>query len=165
MVVTPILYTLPNLYILKNNAQLDKNYFYFVFLLGIFGYYIFRSSINQKVLARKYNGSCIIWGSAANFIRTNYIGSDHELHGAVLLCSGYWGCVRHANYVGEFLLAMAISMTCAEGSLLPYSLVLFKLMMILNKMRNSERRSKLKYGKYWDLYCKWVPYKLIPVVY
>ncbi|XP_064860910.1 delta(14)-sterol reductase TM7SF2-like isoform X2 [Oncorhynchus nerka] len=71
------------------------------------GYYIFRKSNSQKNLFRPYASQCGIPG--------DYCHSN----GKRLLVSGWWGLVRHPNYLGDLLMALAWSLPCGFNHFLP----------------------------------------------
>ena len=48
---------------------------------------------------------------------------------------------------------------------LAYFYFVFLCMLLFDRARRDCNRNKSKYGKYWDEYCKLVPYKIIPYVY
>ena len=83
-----------------------------------------------------------------------------------LLCSGFWRISRHVNYLGEFL--MAIGLTLSVG----YPLVLvvwlypiYYVLLLVARERDDDRRCALKYGALWDQYRSQVPSRIIPGVY
>lgn len=82
---------------------------------------------------------------------------------SALLMSGFWGLARHMNYTFEFFATVAI---CAclgfdRGlwNFLHFSYVPF---LMFQRLIEIEEECKNKYGKYWEKYCKQVPYKVIP---
>ena len=50
-----------------------------------------------------------------------------------LLLSGFWGVVRHANYVFELLLALAWSLPGASHGAAPFAYVVFLLVLLVHR--------------------------------
>ncbi|KAI8850125.1 ergosterol biosynthesis ERG4/ERG24 family-domain-containing protein [Chytridium lagenaria] len=140
-------------------------YFGLVISVGLFGYYIFRAVNNQKDLVRRTDGKCTIWGRAATVIRTEFETSDGKIHRSLLLTSGFWGVSRHFNYVGDLLISLAMCMTCGVEFVLPYFYIVYMTILLLHRIARDDDRCRGKYGKYWDMYCKAVPYKLLPYIF
>ncbi|XP_036411780.1 delta(14)-sterol reductase TM7SF2 [Colossoma macropomum] len=85
--------------------------------------------------------------------------------GQNLLVSGWFGWVRHPNYLGDILLMLAWCLPCGFSSLLPY-LPALQCFSLLRKRSNEIEESCLeKHGEAWREYCRRVPYKLIPYIY
>lgn len=161
----PFMYTLQSHYLVRNPVELSWAYFGVVVAVGQMGYYVFRSTNNQKDLARKTDGKCLIWGVPAKFIRTEFLTSDGKKHRSLLLASGFWGVSRHFNYVGDLLISLAMCMTCGFDHVLPYFYIIYMTILLVSRIHRDHGRCAGKYGKYWDEYCKLVPYKLIPYIY
>ena len=83
-----------------------------------------------------------------------------------LLCNGFWGIARHANYFGE--LVMAVAMAMALGYLLsPWAWVycVFILALFVDRQKDDDVQCGLKYGDAWAEYKKQTPYRIVPGVY
>ncbi len=83
-----------------------------------------------------------------------------------LLCSGFWRLARHINYLGEFL--MALGLTLALGwplDVWPWLYPLYYVALLLPRERDDDRRCARKYGALWTEYCRRVPYRILPGVY
>ena len=83
-----------------------------------------------------------------------------------LLCSGFWRFARHINYLGEFL--MALGLTLALGWPLdpwPWLYPLYYVALLVPRERDDDRRCAQKYGALWTEYCRRVPYRIVPGVY
>ncbi|KAJ3054573.1 hypothetical protein HK097_001406 [Rhizophlyctis rosea] len=161
----PFMYTLQSHFLVRHPIDLSWPYFFFVFGLGMWGYYIFRAVNNQKDLVRRTDGDCKIWGKKAEVIRTSFVTSDGKEHKSLLLVSGFWGLSRHFNYVGDLAISTAMCLTCGFGYLLPYFYITFMTILLVGRVQRDQDRCFGKYGKYWEEYCRRVPYKLIPYVY
>jgi 7-dehydrocholesterol reductase len=170
----PFMYTLQSHYLVRNPIDLTLPYLLLVCIIGHAGYYVFRATNYQKDIVRRTKGDCKIWGSPAKFIKTGliyllivseYETSDGEKHSSILLLSGFWGVSRHFNYVGDLLISLAMCMTCGGDHLLPYFYIIYMIILLLTRINRDHDRCMGKYGKYWEQYCKEVPYALIPYVY
>lgn len=168
------MYTLQSHYLVRNPIDLTLPYLLLVCIIGHAGYYVFRATNYQKDIVRRTKGDCKIWGSPAKFIKTGliyllivseYETSDGEKHSSILLLSGFWGVSRHFNYVGDLLISLAMCMTCGGDHLLPYFYIIYMIILLLTRINRDHDRCMGKYGKYWEQYCKEVPYALIPYVY
>lgn len=83
--------------------------------------------------------------------------------GKKLLVSGYWGLVRHPNYIGDILMHLAIGAICFTS---PCALgALPSTILLIHRASRIDARCKRQYGSYWDKYCQKVKYQLIPKIY
>ena len=83
-----------------------------------------------------------------------------------LLTNGFWGIARHVNYLGEFL--MAIGLTLALGypdHLAPWLYPLYYVALLVPRQIDDDRRCALKYKALWKAYVERVPYRIVPGVY
>ncbi|KAJ3119056.1 hypothetical protein HDU96_003231 [Phlyctochytrium bullatum] len=165
MVWLPWMYTLQSHFLVRHPIDLSWPYFALTLGVGLAGYYIFRAVNNQKDLVRSTDGKCNIWGRPAKVIRTEFQTSDGKTRRSLLLISGFWGVSRHFNYVGDLLISLAMCMTCGVGYLLPYFYIVYMTILLVHRIIRDDARCRGKYGKYWDEYCKTVPYKLIPYIF
>uniref|UniRef100_A0A8I5ZP05 Delta(14)-sterol reductase TM7SF2 n=1 Tax=Rattus norvegicus TaxID=10116 RepID=A0A8I5ZP05_RAT len=85
--------------------------------------------------------------------------------GRQLLVSGWWGMVRHPNYLGDLIMALAWSLPCGLSHLLPYFYLLYFTALLVHREARDEQQCLRKYGRAWQEYCKRVPYRIIPYVY
>ena len=88
-------------------------------------------------------------------------GGEHKL-----LVNGFWGVARHVNYLGEFL--MAIGLTLALGHpdhIVPWLYPLYYVALLVPRQIDDDRRCAQKYGALWSEYVKRVPYRIVPGVY
>lgn len=152
-----------------------------VAILGT-GYYIFRSSNNEKNRFR----------TNPNDPRVKDLQYMETASGSKLLTSGWWGTARHINYLGDWLQSWAYSLptglsgyliqqsgSAAEvgsesviqgeargyGIIITYFYVVYFAILLLHREHRDEEKCRRKYGKDWDAYCKKVPYKFIPGIY
>uniref|UniRef100_H2M4P1 Delta(14)-sterol reductase TM7SF2 n=1 Tax=Oryzias latipes TaxID=8090 RepID=H2M4P1_ORYLA len=127
----------------------------FILLLNGMGYYIFRKSNSQKNQFRRDPTHPSVTGLETIATAT----------GKRLLVSGWWGFVRHPNYLGDLLMALAWSLPCGFSHLLPYFYVIYFTVLLVHREARDERQCKAKYGLAWDAYCRRVPYRIFPFIY
>jgi lamin-B receptor len=117
------------------------------------GYTIYRASNNQKDAFRKNP-----YDPALSHLET-----IPTTKGKKLLCSGFWGLVRHPNYLGDILLTASLG---AFGWNVPPVLPFVgSILLLIHRTVRDNERCKQKYGAAWDRYCSKVKYVLIPKVY
>uniref|UniRef100_A0A8C2WK91 Delta(14)-sterol reductase TM7SF2 n=1 Tax=Cyclopterus lumpus TaxID=8103 RepID=A0A8C2WK91_CYCLU len=102
---------------------------------------------------------------AATIIALNGLETIATATGKRLLVSGWWGIVRHPNYLGDLLMALAWSLPCGFSHLLPYFYVVYFTVLLIHREARDERQCRAKYGLAWDSYCRRVPYRIFPYVY
>lgn len=71
----PFMYTLQANYLVQHPIQLSLNEFSIIFLLGLCGYWIFRSVNNQKDAFRRSQGKEPIWGKPPKYITAEVTSS------------------------------------------------------------------------------------------
>lgn len=131
------------------NTEYAKWFFFNFFFSGI-GYYIFRSANSQKNSFRRNPADpklackwiCLISSTCFTVslfgilmctfhwcIDYNTLFTDLKFiptaTGKGLLVTGWWGFVRHPNYLGDIIMALAWSLPC--GKFLKWKWTLFKL--------------------------------------
>ena len=120
------------------------------------GYYVFRSSNLQKYRFRT-DPKALIWGKPPTYIKT--------ARGTLLLTSGWWGKARHANYLGDLTMALAMCLPCGFGFVIPFFYFIYFAPLLLDRERRDHNACQAKYGADWDEYCRRVPYRIVPGVY
>lgn len=153
------------LYLVYHPVQLSNLHALAVLLLGLVGYYIFRSTNHQKDLFRRSNGACTIWGRKPTFIECSYRSGDGGVHRSKLLTSGFWGVARHFNYTGDLMGSLAYCAACGFGHLLPYFYIIYMTILLVHRCVRDEHRCSSKYGKDWKRYTDAVPHRLIPGIF
>lgn len=83
--------------------------------------------------------------------------------GRQLLAGGFWGLVRHPNYLGDIIALSAFLPFVARTSLA--IVIVLSILYIVVRTRRDNARCKRKYGTAWDRYCQKVRYALIPKVF
>lgn len=125
-------------------------------LLNVCGYFVFRTANLQKHKFRTEPTSQI-WGKPATFLQTK--------RGTKLLTSGWWGLARHANYLGDLMMALAWCLPCGFSHITPYFYFIYFAPLLIDRERRDHQACEEKYGEDWVEYCKRVPHRIIPYVY
>jgi 7-dehydrocholesterol reductase len=165
VVWVPFGYTLQALYLVDHGKELSAWALAAIVAVGGAGYTIFLTANRQRDRFRRARGPCIIWGREATFVPATFSTADGAVHETRLLTSGWWGMARHANYVGDLLMAVAFSLTCGVTHLLPYGYAIFLAILLVHRTYRDDRHCRVKYGRAWDAYCARVPYRLVPGVW
>lgn len=168
MVWLPFMYTLQAVYLVYNPVNLPLWAAAGVFMLGMAGYFIFRSANSQKDYFRsqiKKTGKCVIWGKPAVYIPAEYSTSDGEVKKSCLLASGWWGISRHFNYVGDLMNSLSYCLACGVNHMLPQFYFVYMTILLVHRAFRDDVKCNQKYGQFWKRYCKKVPYKIIPYVF
>uniref|UniRef100_A0A673I5I1 Delta(14)-sterol reductase TM7SF2 n=1 Tax=Sinocyclocheilus rhinocerous TaxID=307959 RepID=A0A673I5I1_9TELE len=126
-----------------------------IILLNGIGYYIFRKSNSQKNQFRR----------DPTHKSVAHLETIATATGKCLLVSGWWGFVRHPNYLGDLLMALAWSLPCGMSHILPYFYVIYFTILLIHREARDEKHCRAKYGLAWDTYCRRVPYRILPYIY
>jgi len=155
----PFLPTLITQYLIVRSPVLPWFHLVGIALVNALGYVIFRASETQRCEFAKDPESPAL----------THLETLPTAGGKKLLISGWWGLVRHPNYLGEILIQWswvlpAVS-TAGRVDLLIYYLPIFTTLMLLVRCSQQNERNKKKYGAAWDTYCAKVTANLIPKIY
>ena len=123
MAAVPSIYAIQCQYLARYPVDLSSFQVTAILSLGLGGYAIFRSPNHQKDIARSDDGRCTVWGRQPEYMRCSYKTEDGRKHESILLCSGWWGFSRHANYVGDLMQAYALGLACNSWQILPCKFV------------------------------------------
>ncbi|GFQ90176.1 delta(14)-sterol reductase LBR [Trichonephila clavata] len=124
-------------------------------LLFFIGYYIYLTSTNLKHNFRKNPFS-------PTLANVTSIPTSKKKR---LISSGLWGKVRHPNYVGLLIMAIAWTLPCGFSHALPYGpLILLTIALIIRSFR-IEAECKEKYGPAWANYTEKVRSRFIPYIF
>ena len=119
----------------------------------------------QRQKVRLTNGDCKVFFKKPEVIKAHYYTENKEKKESLLLVSGYWKIARHFHYVPEILGAFFWSLPALFTGFLPYFYVVFLTLLLLDRAVRDDKRCEKKYGKFWQQYCKKVPYKVIPKIF
>jgi 7-dehydrocholesterol reductase len=165
MVWVPSIYTLTAHYLVQHPNHLGITFSVILIVVALLGF-ISKTNMNrQRINVRTNDGDYKIWGHKAKIIRARYIDNKGEDRESILLVDGWWGISRHFHYVGEILGALCWSLPALFINFMPYFYVVFLTILLFHRAKRDDVKCRTKYGKYWDEYCKQVPYKVIPGVF
>lgn len=148
------------------------------------GYVIFRGANNQKNRFR----------TDPNDPRVKHLKYIETKTGSKLLISGWWGCARHINYLGDWIMswsyclptgvagyAIIESINPASGEMqkqavqtpesrgwgmiFTYFYMIYFGVLLLHRERRDEEKCKRKYGADWNRYTSLVRSRVIPGIY
>ncbi|KAK2496601.1 hypothetical protein MC885_004289 [Smutsia gigantea] len=151
----PFTYSLQAQFLLYHPQPLGLPMASVICFINAVGYYIFRGANSQKNTFRKNPFDP----------RVADLETIPTATGRQLLVSGWWGMVRHPNYLGDLIMAVAWSLPCGVSHLLPYFYVLYFTVLLVHREARDERLCLQKYGLAWREYCRRVPYRIVPYVY
>lgn len=152
----PFNFTLQQQFLLEQPRGLPTWAVAGILVLNFAGYVIFRDSNLQKQRFRR-DPTKPVWGKPPKTLKTK--------RGTELLLSGWWGLSRHANYMGDLMMALAWCLTCGFTHVIPYFYFIYFAPLLINRERRDHQLCKEKYGADWDEYCRRVPYRIVPYVY
>ncbi|KAG5843447.1 hypothetical protein ANANG_G00151040 [Anguilla anguilla] len=155
MAWVPFTYSLQAIFLVIHPQSLSAIGGIAIIALNGMGYYIFRRSNSQKNQFRRDPTHPSVAGLETIATAT----------GKRLLVSGWWGLVRHPNYLGDLLMATAWSLPCGVSHLLPYFYIIYFTVLLIHREARDEKQCRRKYGLAWDTYCRRVPYRIIPYIY
>jgi len=156
LVWVPFTYCLQPLYLVGQPGPLPAWGFGAVLVVGLTGYWIFRTANLQKHRFRS-DPTRKIWGAKPEVIET--------ASGGRLLVSGWWGIARHANYLGDWLLGLSWSLTCGFGRLLPYFYPAYFAVLLVHREWRDARHCAARYGEDWEAYRRRVRWRIVPGLY
>ena len=165
MVWIPSVYTLTAHYLVLHPVHLGSVLSALFLFVGLISFFTKTNMNRQRFNVRKNNGNHRIWGHQAKIIRAKYTDKKGEERESILLVDGWWGITRHFHYVGEILGALCWSLPALFYNFMPYFYVAFLTILLFHRAKRDDIKCRLKYGEYWDEYCKKVPYKVIPGIY
>ncbi|XP_032497916.1 delta(14)-sterol reductase TM7SF2 isoform X1 [Phocoena sinus] len=151
----PFTYSLQAQFLLYHPEPLGLPLASVICLINAVGYYIFRGANSQKNAFRKNPSDP----------RVADLETISTATGRRLLVSGWWGMVRHPNYLGDLIMALAWSLPCGVSHLLPYFYLLYFTALLVHREARDEQQCLRKYGLAWHAYCRRVPYRIVPYIY
>nr|P23913.1 RecName: Full=Delta(14)-sterol reductase LBR; Short=Delta-14-SR; AltName: Full=3-beta-hydroxysterol Delta (14)-reductase; AltName: Full=C-14 sterol reductase; Short=C14SR; AltName: Full=Integral nuclear envelope inner membrane protein; AltName: Full=Lamin-B receptor; AltName: Full=Sterol C14-reductase [Gallus gallus]CAA68758.1 lamin B receptor [Gallus gallus] len=148
LVWVPFVYSLQAFYLVGHPIAISWPVAAAITILNCIGYYIFRSANSQKNNFRRNPADP----------KLSYLKVIPTATGKGLLVTGWWGFVRHPNYLGDIIMALAWSLPCGFNHILPYFYVIYFICLLVHREARDEHHCKKKYGLAWERYCQRVPY-------
>ncbi|CAG9989036.1 unnamed protein product [Clonostachys byssicola] len=161
----PTTYTIQGQYLGMYPSSSSTAYLAVAFIVGLAGYVLFRSANNQKDKVRSSGGRCQIWGRPVEYIEATYTTSDGKEHKSLLVCSGWWGWSRHANYVGDLFLSYSSCALVGSTRLVVWTYAIWMTVLLVHRCMRDEKRCSVKYGPAWTEYCRRVPWRFVPGIW
>lgn len=155
LVWVPFIYSFQAFYLVHHPNEVSWPVASLIIAVKLCGYVIFRCANSQKNAFRKNPTDP----------KLAHLKIIHTSTGKNLLVSGWWGFVRHPNYLGDLIMALAWSLPCGFNHILPYFYVIYFTVLLVHREARDERQCKKKYGVAWEKYCQRVPYRIVPYVY
>ncbi|XP_026197168.1 delta(14)-sterol reductase LBR isoform X1 [Anabas testudineus] len=155
LVWVPFTYTMQAYYLVSHPNPLSLPALAAIVILKLVGFYIFRKSNSEKNAFRRNPADP----------RLSHLKTIPTATGKSLLVSGWWGVVRHPNYLGDLLMALAWSLPCGFSHLLPWYYMIYFIILLVHRDSRDMSDCRRKYGSAWDEYCRTVRYRIIPRVY
>ncbi|KAL2014707.1 hypothetical protein VTN00DRAFT_2232 [Thermoascus crustaceus] len=184
LVWVPFLYTVQTRYLAVFPLELGLSGLAAVLGVSGIGYYIFRGANNQKNRFR----------TNPNDPRVKHLKYIETATGSKLITSGWWGCARHINYLGDWTMSWAyclptgvagyvilktVDPTTGDvqkqavqtpevrgwGIIFTYLFLVYFGVLLIHRERRDEEKCKKKYGADWDRYTSLVRSRIIPGIY
>ncbi len=164
LVWLPVVYTSPALFIVNLPETLNFITAFIVFVLGgaaILGN--FWCDYQRMVLREEYQ-------KTKKLLSVGYIeaiSKEGEDCGNKypLITTGLWGISRNFRYVLELLGAFLWTLPAGFFLPLPWFYFVFLTILLVDRANRNDFRCHRRYKEDWVLYCKQVPYKIIPWIY
>jgi steroid 5-alpha reductase family enzyme len=83
--------------------------------------------------------------------------------GKKLIVSGWWGFVRHPNYLGDLMLHTAWGIGAYNS--IPLLVIVFTYFILIHRIIRDGMRCRERYGVAWKRYSQMVPYAIVPYVF
>ncbi|KAM9551918.1 delta(14)-sterol reductase TM7SF2-like isoform 1-T5 [Salvelinus alpinus] len=151
----PFTFSLQSYYLVHHPNHLSLPWIVGIVTLNVIGFCIFRKANSQKNAFRRNPSDPTL----------SHLKTIPTATGKSLLVSGLWGLVRHPNYLGDLIMALAWSLPCGFTHILPYFYVIYLTTLLVHREARDEAQCRRKYGSAWDDYCREVRYRIIPRVY
>lgn len=148
----PFVYSLQARYLAFHPVELGPAGVAGVLATNALGYYIFRAANGEKNDFR--NGR--------NPKNLKYFTTES---GSKLLTSGWWGFLRHPNYLGDLIMAISWSLPTGFNTPITYFYFVYFFVLLVHRDSRDDHNCHNKYGKDWEKYKKIVPYTIVPYVY
>lgn len=161
----PSIYTLTSFYLTTHPIVWNGRIALAIAAVGVAAIFCNYATDRQRELFRATSGDINIWGKKPVIIEAQYVTGDGKTRRSLLLASGWWGVSRHINYLFELTLAFCWSIPAAASGIIPYVYVIFLTILLTDRAYRDEIRCSEKYGKYYEEYCRLVPWKMIPGIY
>mmetsp|Transcript_35314 Transcript_35314/g.68080 ORF Transcript_35314/g.68080 Transcript_35314/m.68080 type:complete len:503 (+) Transcript_35314:64-1572(+) len=172
LVWVPSVYTLHTRFLVLHPSGLSIGSATFLFVLSLLGVVLNYAADRERDVFRATGGKCRIWGKEPNYISAECTIVDPKTGKetkkvSLLLASGFWGIARHFQYLFELIAAWSwclLSNPFKNGAV-PLFYCVFLTWLLVDRAKRDSNKCHMKYGKFYEEYCRLVPYKILPGVY
>ncbi|XP_072552076.1 delta(14)-sterol reductase LBR [Salminus brasiliensis] len=151
----PFTFTCQAYYLVNHSNDLSVFWVVAIIVMNVVGYYIYRKANSQKFAFRRNP-----YDPTLSCLKTIPTAT-----GKNLIVSGLWGFVRHPNYLGDLIMALAWSLSCGFSHIIPYFYLIYLILLLVHRDARDEHQCRKKYGSAWEEYCKVVRYRIFPGIY
>ncbi|XP_064077443.1 delta(14)-sterol reductase TM7SF2-like isoform X3 [Macrobrachium nipponense] len=141
--------------VLNHRTELEWYFLSLIAAVNLIGYTLSRGSYSQIHAFRKNPSDPAV----------AHLESLPTSAGRRLLVSGWWGVVRHPNYLGNIISFTSWTFLCGFNFALPWVILALTCSAYIQRIYEVERDCKRKYGTAWDSYTQRVKNRLIPKVF
>lgn len=168
----PAVYTLHTRFCVQYPSGLSFPIASVLFVISLAGVVFNYLADRERDIFRATNGKALVWGKKPKFIKAEYTVIDRETGREVkktslLLASGFWGAARHFQYFFELTAAWCWCLLANPlvNGVIPLFYAAFLTYLLVDRAKRDSKKCHLKYGKFYEEYCKLVPYKILPGIY
>jgi len=168
----PSVYTLHSRFCVLHPSQLALVPALILFLTSVSGVALNYAADRERDVFRATNGQALVWGKPAISIKASYVVLDTQtgvetVRSSLLLASGFWGVARHFQYLFELVAAWSWCLLAnpLQNGVIVLWYAAFLTYLLVDRANRDSLKCRLKYGKYYEEYCKLVPYKILPGIY
>lgn len=172
LVYVPAVYTLHTRFLVLHPSGHEIYGAVGLFVLSLLGVLFNYMADAERDHFRATNGQCKVWGADPKFIRAEYTivnktTGETETRKSLLLASGFWGIARHFQYLFELIAAWSWCFLANPfvNGVIPLYYATFLTYLLVDRAKRDSDKCHAKYGKYYEEYCRLVPYKIVPGVY
>ncbi len=164
LVWVPVVYTSPALYIANLPETLNYITAFLIFAVGAAAILAnFWCDYQRMIYREEYQ-------KTKKLLSVGYIEAISKEGGDrgnkyPLITTGLWGISRNFRYVLELLGAFFWTLPAAFFLPLPWFYFLFLTILLVDRANRNDLRCHRRYKEDWGLYCKEVPYKMLPWIY
>uniref|UniRef100_A0A6U3VLR4 7-dehydrocholesterol reductase n=1 Tax=Ditylum brightwellii TaxID=49249 RepID=A0A6U3VLR4_9STRA len=172
LVWVPAVYTLHTRFLVQNPSGLSLPVASVIFVISIAGVLFNYLADRERDVFRAKQGKCLVWGKPPKYITAEYEIVDRKTgkkttKKSLLLASGFWGVARHFQYLFELTAAWSWCLLAnpLKNGVLPLFYCVFLTYLLIDRAERDSKKCHLKYGSYYEEYCRLVPWKILPGIH
>ncbi|OZJ05442.1 hypothetical protein BZG36_01634 [Bifiguratus adelaidae] len=128
----PMVYSLQTRYLAMHPRELSIPEIALTIAVAGIGYWIFRGTNSEKNTFRNNPNDPSV--KDLKYIETKT--------GSRLLISGWWGKARHINYLGDWLMSLAMCLPCGYSTPIPYFYPIYFAVLLLHRERRDDEKCR-----------------------